>query len=197
MVLLMNEAHICTTLKPPTSVWNELCSDLNLSTVKAILDIEVEDEDSLMIKALLIWERYDECESSIAPILYVLCKKLHAPGKKGDGFNKWLKDNGKSKATAYRWIRNYANKNGLELPFQPKAKTTPTLSHVGQGAISPTLGMLNRYPVPVDLASAKALLHQFFAVADPQVRSEWALELVNWIKNEFITPDDSSLEELS
>src|ERR1017187_8380308 len=186
MVLLMNEANICASPELPTSVWNVLCTDLNLSTETISLDIGAEDEDSLKIKALLLWDKCDKCESDIGEVLYVLCKKLHAPGKKDEGFNAWLRANGKPRATAYRWIGNYANKNGLELLSQPKAKTKPTLSHLGQGAPSPTSEMLNRYPVPGDIASAKALLHQFFEVVAPQVRSEWALELVNWIKKEFI-----------
>jgi hypothetical protein len=168
-----------------------------LSTDAISLDIEAADEDSLKLKALLLWDKCDKCEVSIGEILYALCKKLHAPGKKDEGFNAWLKANGKPRATAYRWIKKYAEPLGLELPHVAKAKAKPTLSHVGQGASSPPSEMLNRYPVPGDIASAKALLHQFFDVAAPQVRSEWALELVDWIKNEFLTPDNSSLEELS
>lgn len=192
---------LCNIPKAQISVWNELFSDLNL--IPETIDLDTEDADSLKLKALQLWETYDsfhakckEREASVAEVLYVLCKKLHAPGKKDDGFKAWLKSNGRSKATAYRWIRKYADSKGLELPFQPKEKTTPTLSHVGQGAPSPTSGKLNRYPVPYDIGSAKVLLHQFFEVAAPHLRSEWALELVDWIKNQFLNPDASSIEEL-
>jgi hypothetical protein len=193
----MNGADICASPELPTSIWNELCSDLNLPTETISIDIEAEDADSLKLKALLLWDKCDNCEASIGEVLYFLCKKLHAPGKKDVGFNRWLKDHGKPRATAYRWIRKYANKNGLEPPFQPKAKNTPTLSQMGQGALSPSSEMQTRYPVPSDIDSAKILLHEFFEVAAPQVRSEWASELIDWIKNEFLTPDGSSLEELS
>src|ERR1039458_654343 len=120
----MNEPNFCNIPKTQISVWNELCSDLNLPAETISLDIEAEDEDSLKFRALLLWDKCDKCESEIAPILYVLCKKIHAPGKKDDGFNAWLKANGKPKATAYRWIRKYANEKSLELPFQLKAKAT-------------------------------------------------------------------------
>jgi hypothetical protein len=193
----MNGPDICASPKLPTSVWNELCSDLNLPTETISLDIEAENEDSLKTHAHLLWGKRKKCEEEIAPFLYVLCKKLHAPGKKDGGFNAWLKEIRMPRATAYRWIEKYANKYTLELPFEPKPKAKPTLSHVGQGALSPSSGMLTRYPVPGDVASAKVLLHQFFEVASPQVRSEWALELINWIKSEFITSNESPMGELS
>jgi hypothetical protein len=105
-------------------------------------DFDMDDEDSLKTKALHLWDQRDRgedqrkrSESSIAPVLYVLCKKLNAQGKKGNGFRAWLHANKKSKTTAYRWISEYCKASQKELPWPQKEHSKPTSetsSHVGQ-----------------------------------------------------------------
>jgi hypothetical protein len=92
------------------------------------------DEQELKTDILALWKQHDECELQIAPLLYQLCKTLHAPGKKGAGFDAWLKANGKSRSTAYRWIRQYCTEHNEQSPWPKKKKGTQaaTLSHVAQ-----------------------------------------------------------------
>ncbi|HWR35380.1 MAG TPA: hypothetical protein VN622_05865 [Clostridia bacterium] len=91
------------------------------------------DEESLKARALFPWSEEERCVDKLAPLLYELCKKMNAQGKKGKGFRAWLIANEKKPTTAYRWIREYAEQNGLELPYAHTA-TKPTSSHVGQGS---------------------------------------------------------------
>jgi hypothetical protein len=103
-----------------------------------------EQEAALKTEIISLWKQRNQCDAALPPLLYKLCKALHAPGKKGQGFDAWLKEAGISHTTAYRWIEKYAKRNGLPLPFVPKAKPNPeplqpepeeseaTLSHVVQ-----------------------------------------------------------------
>ncbi|WP_348262847.1 hypothetical protein P8935_24030 [Telmatobacter sp. DSM 110680] len=92
------------------------------------------DEESLMASALLLWSEHDTCVARLAPILYMLCKKLKAQGKKGKGFRAWLVENNKNPTTAYRWIREYTEEKGIALPNVHKAKAKHTSCHLAQSS---------------------------------------------------------------
>src|ERR1022692_4329130 len=138
----MNEPDICIT----TTAVEEPGAGLHIAPqgtpapAEFIESISEEEEQALKDEALHLWEEHDngekaiaKCEEAIAPILFKLRKALHAPGKKGQGFDAWLKAEGKPKATAYRWIARYCKKNSETLPWDVKQKAkAPTLSHVGQ-----------------------------------------------------------------
>lgn len=112
--------------KSSQQIWAELCSDLNFLPEPITALNPSEDEEVLKTQALLLWGERDKCETAIAPILYEIHKKILAKGQKGKGFYAWLKANGKSSSTAYRWIKKYALQNGLEAPATPaEEKGTP------------------------------------------------------------------------
>jgi hypothetical protein len=121
-------------------IWNELRSDLNLLPELITSSQLPQDEELLKTQALLLWGERDKCEAALAPILYELNKKIQAKGKKGQGFYAWLRANGKSPSTAYRWMKKYASKNGLNEPPPPPPDKTDVLSTLSQVAQPELLG---------------------------------------------------------
>ena len=91
-------------------------------------------EEDLKADVLRMWKQHEKCEQELAQLLYRLCAALHAPGRREQGFRRWLKDHGKSHATAYRIIGRYARREGLPLPFKPKIQKTKPKSQKSESA---------------------------------------------------------------
>jgi hypothetical protein len=147
--------------------------------------ISEEEELALKNEALNLWKEHDTAiantEEAIAPVLIKLRKALHAPGKKGQGFDAWLKDEGKPRATAYRWIARYCEKHKEALPWEVKQKAkAPTLSHVGQGD---SLSFMK-------LKDVEGVLFNFLQGLDEMSRDATASQLVGWINGQVaVSPD--------
>jgi hypothetical protein len=65
MVLLINEADICTNPELPA---DEICSAPKLSTGEFTPDFELEDQGSLEAKALHLWDQRDPATSVSGPV---------------------------------------------------------------------------------------------------------------------------------
>lgn len=175
--------------KNAQQIWAELHSDLNLLPELITNAPLPEDEDSLKTQALLIWGEHEKCETALAPILYELNKKIQAKGKKGQGFYAWLKANGKSPSTAYRWMRKYARKNGFEPPASPSTKKdgASTLCQVAQPLTESLPPDVDDYvPAPTSIDTTKVLLWQFFQKLDKETRSTYASMIIGWITSEVL-----------
>jgi hypothetical protein len=148
------------------------------------------DEQELGKQILQLWKQHDTCETDLPGLLYQFCVALHAPGRKGQGFEAWLKDNKKPKSTAYRWINKYAKREGLKPPF-PVKKKTKTSSQPGRGSKSPMPKQdgveAESVPVPKDLPELKSLVRGFLERADETERRHWIKELQNWLAMELLT----------
>jgi hypothetical protein len=190
MVLLVNEADICvtTTAVEGHGPGSDIVPQTTPPSTEISEVISEEEELALKTEALHLWEEHDNgektianSEEAIAPILIKLRKALHAPGKKGQGFDAWLKSEGKPKATAYRWIARYCKKYKEALPWDMKQKAkAPTLSHVGQGDSLSSL----------KLKDVEGVLFNFLQGLDEMNRGATASQLVGWINGQVtVTPD--------
>jgi hypothetical protein len=149
-----------------------------------------EQEASLKSKILTLWQEHDQCEADLPRLLYELCKMLHAPGRKGEGFEAWLKANNRPKSTAYRWIRKYTTREGLNPPFEQKAEPKNS-SQVARGSTAtPTDDVQADYiPVPVSVAETKKMIEQALQRADASSRRQWAKEILEWLSREYLQGD--------
>jgi hypothetical protein len=184
--------------------WQELRTELGIVPAPQILSpqsaaalttaadtLAPEQVDAIKAEIITLWKAHKNSGAAIAPLLYKLCKALHAPGKKGNGFDAWLKGAKIPHSSAYRWIVKYANREGLDLPFSTKQKQkTATLSHVAQ-----TLPLTEQHcdelraeyiPAPTSLSELKKLLKRSFESAGAASRHDWAKELVRWITQEIL-----------
>jgi hypothetical protein len=88
------------------------------------------NEHQLKTCLLNIWERFERTtlRDEFAPLLYHLRLKLRAPGREGQGFEKWVGDNlGIAIRTANRWATWYEERLGVQRPPKQKLKS---LGHV-------------------------------------------------------------------
>lgn len=171
----MNESPVL-----PKDITNQKNSDgpyllPNSSTAGSPENLDTEDEQVLEAQALQLWDEHKKCEEAIAPVLYALCQKLNAKGKKGEGFKAWLKTHKKPKTTAYRWIRHYCKKTNKELPWpeQHKSKAEDgTSSHVGQGGSA----------LSMKLKDIEQVVFTFLQSLEGNDRAAIADNLIQWIR---------------
>jgi hypothetical protein len=190
-------------LPPPTepsSQSAEVSSDDNV--------INPEQEAALKAEIVSLWKQHTSSQVALAPLLYKLCKSLHAPGKKGMGFDAWIEQAEIPHSTAYRWIAKYCKREGLSLPYAPKQKPEPlppepekpdntTLSHVEQTLpLSDPKGPdleAGYIPQPRSLSDVKAVVIGVFESTDLTSRCHLAQELIDWITEHFV--NDPGLKE--
>lgn len=180
--------------------WNDLRFSLNINapgtqpTSMKVL-YESASENELKEKALKVWSDHEKCEAILAPLLYELWKRLRAPGSKGQGFDAWLRENKKSRSTAYRWIGAYAEREGLPRP--DKSKTRKSVSH---GTNSPTtdnekLEVEAEYiPAPTTVCEAKNALTRLFQGLEGKNRRAAAEELIEWIESAVLNEEAAKPE---
>lgn len=88
------------------------------------------NEHQLKTCLLNIWERFERTtlRDEFAPLLYHLRLKLRAPGREGQGFEKWVSENlGIAIRTANRWATWYEEQLGVQRPPRRKLES---LGHV-------------------------------------------------------------------
>jgi len=166
------------------------------------IELSATQEEDLEAEILRTWKQHEQCEKAIAPMLYKLCAALYAPGQTGKGFEAWLKKNHKPKATAYRWIKNYAKREGLPLPYKERAKVQKpaadakeptTSSHVrqpstvGKSAGNNTTTDLEFIAQPKCLAEVKEILSRYLDGLNEADRRTHTVELVSWLEGRIPT----------
>jgi hypothetical protein len=95
-----------------------------------------------------------------------------------------LKANGKSKSTAYRWIRKYCQTEQKELPFQTKEPTSkapaiPTLDE--EDSETAASFQMTRGAEVRTLDEAKQTLSSFLNKFEKEDRSKYVAELIAWL----------------
>jgi hypothetical protein len=162
----------------------------------ASLEPETPEEHALKSTILEKWQQHQHLEKELAPLLYQLCVLLHAPGRKGQGFEAWLKQNRKSKATAYRCIKRYAKREGLPLPYKEKGTRlgkaeVATSSHV----IRPSLTIARSdghdlqaayIPAPASTAEMTGILQRYFDRLQGADQYQECMALIAWIETNIL-----------
>ncbi len=129
-----------------------------------------EDEKEVTDLESEIKASWQKLSYNIAPKLYRLAEILHAKGRKGEGFRRYLTQIGMPKSTAYRWIAKHAKKENKTLPYPAK----PTSSHTGQGAVE------------LEKRAQKGVKAYLGFLTESEHREQAALNLIAWVKKNYI-----------
>jgi hypothetical protein len=101
-------------------------------------------EDLLKDCLLKKWDRVDRgtLRDEFAPLLYHLRKRLRAPGRDGEGFEKWVDENlGIAIRTANRWASWYAEQIGMNQSTRstPHRLSVPKRNVLSLGHVAETV----------------------------------------------------------
>jgi hypothetical protein len=185
-----NSCALVTTVNTP---WDQIRSGLGIGAENPTFakSTSITDEQELKTEILRLWQQHEQSKQALGKRLYELQKLLHSPGKKGAGFDAWLKENGIPHSTAYWLLKRHCEREGLapalsENKTKSKTEVAPsTLSNLGQtGGVDVHAEYV---PEPKSISELIGLMARFFeTVPDPETRARWASDIHKWLDERFV-----------